>query len=234
MAIFPAAARHSSRPVQRSQAVAGMAGSSDGGRGRLIVFEGGDGAGKTTQARLLAGRLDAVATFQMGATAVGAEIRRLVLAPPGDSIDLRAEALLVAADKAQHVAEVVEPALAAGRHVVSDRFTASSVVYQSYGRGVPRDELEQLLGFAVAPLEPDLTILLDIDPVVAARRRGGDSDRFEAAGEVFAGRVRRGYLELAAAGRRWVTLDAAPSTEEVAAEVAAVVASRLGIAAAAA
>ena len=140
-------------------------------RSRLIVFEGVDAAGKTTQTKLLARNIDAVATFQFGATALGAQLRKLVLDPPEGHVDNRAAALMIAADKAQHLADVVIPALQAGRHVVSDRFTASMLAYQGHGQGLPMGPLEKILEFSVGGLKPDLTVLLDIDPDTAGRRR---------------------------------------------------------------
>ncbi|HEV2759178.1 MAG TPA: dTMP kinase, partial [Acidimicrobiales bacterium] len=109
---------------------------------RLIVFEGGEGSGKSTQAALLAARLGAVLTHEPGGTGVGVRIRSVVLDPAvGIDLDMRAEALLMAADRAQHVAEVIRPALARGDDVVSDRFTGSTLAYQGYARGLPVDEL---------------------------------------------------------------------------------------------
>ena len=197
---------------------------------RLIVFEGVDAAGKTTQTKLLAGHLNAVATFQFGATALGVQLRSLVLDPPEGHVDNRAAALMIAADKAQHLADVVIPALQAGRHVVSDRFTASMLAYQGHGQGLPMGPLEQILKFSVGGLAPDLTVLLDIDPDTAARRRPQAADRFEQLGTPFTRRVRAGYLTLAAADvDRWAVIDAAADETTVAAAVAAAVNARLRI-----
>ena len=112
-------------------------------RGRFIAFEGGEAAGKTTQAGLLAERLGAVPTREPGGTEVGERVRSLVL-DPAVRVDIRAEALLMAAARAQHVAEVIEPALAAGRHVVTGRYTPSSLAYQGVGRGLPIEEVAAL------------------------------------------------------------------------------------------
>ncbi|RMH87118.1 MAG: dTMP kinase [Actinomyces sp.] len=197
-------------------------------RGRLIAFEGADGAGKSTQAHLLARRLDALETFQFGATRVGAAIRDIVLDPDRVELDDRAEALLIAADKAQHVAEIVRPALEAGRDVVTDRFTASSLAYQGHGRGLDLARLAAVIEFATGGLEPDLVVLLDIEPA-AVRDRLGEADRIEAAGGAFHERVRAGYLALAAADpQRWVVIDARGAVEEVAARVWDAVRGRLG------
>lgn len=140
--------------------------------GRLIALEGADAAGKSTQARLLADSLGAVATFQFGATPMGAAVREILLNPNYDAFDARAEALLIIADKAQHVAEIVGPALEEGRDVVSDRFTASAVAYQGYGRGLDVAVLRSIMDFATGGIEPDLTILLDVHPDVALSRLG--------------------------------------------------------------
>lgn len=140
--------------------------------GRLIALEGADAAGKSTQARLLADSLGAVATFQFGATPVGAAVREILLDPNYDTFDARAEALLIIADKAQHVAEIVGPALEEGRDVVSDRFTASTVAYQGYGRGLDVAMLRSIMDFATGGIESDLTVLLDVHPDVALSRLG--------------------------------------------------------------
>jgi dTMP kinase len=191
---------------------------------RLIAFEGADASGKSTQARRLGQRLDVEVTFQFGATEIGAAIRRILLDPANDELDDRAEALLIIADKAQHVAEIVGPALAAGRTVVSDRFTASALAYQGYGRGLDLDVLAATMAFATGGLVPDLTVLLDVDVAVARERLGHRIDRIEGAGAAFHERVRRGYLELAAADPdRWLVIDAAGSVDEVGARVDAAV-----------
>jgi dTMP kinase len=190
-------------------------------RGRLLALEGIDGCGKSTQARLLAGRLSAVSTFEPGGTPLGASLRRLLLEPDGAPVAGRAEALLMAADRAQHVADVIAPALDAGRWVVTDRFSASTLAYQGYGRGLDVGELSALVGWATGGLRPDLTVLFDLPVTVAAarRRRGGD-DRMEAEGLSFQQRVADGFLALAAAGtERWLVVDATASVESVAANV---------------
>lgn len=197
-------------------------------RGRFVAFEGGEGCGKSTQAARLAADLDAVLTREPGATAVGARLRALLLDPATGPVDSRAEALLMAADRAQHVAEVIEPALVSGRHVVTDRFTASSLAYQGYGRGLDVEEVRRLSVWATKGLWPDLVILLVVPPEVAAARLGSDLDRFEAEGDGFHARVARGFAELAAADPgRWVILDGSPPPDEVAGAVRRAVAERL-------
>jgi dTMP kinase len=183
-------------------------------RGLLVAFEGGEASGKSTQAERLATRLDAVLTREPGGTALGEQIRALLLDPDG-VVDARTEALLMAAARAQHVAEVIEPALAAGRHVVTDRFTASSLAYQGYGRGLALDDVTALSAFATAGLEPDLYVLLDLDPAVAAARRSRAHDRMEAAGDAFHQRVRAGFLTMAGGDRRWLVIDGALPADEV-------------------
>jgi dTMP kinase len=187
--------------------------------GVFVVFEGGEGSGKSTQASLLAGRLGAVLTLEPGGTEIGRRLRDVVL---GESAALaaRAEALLMAADRAQHVAEVVRPALEAGRPVVSDRFSGSTLAYQGYGRGLDLGELTWLSAWAAEGLEPDLVLLLDVDQEVAAARRCRPRDRIEAAGDTFHQRVVAGYRALAAATPdRWVVVDGSGTVDEVAARV---------------
>ena len=194
-----------------------------GPRGRLIALEGIDGCGKSTQARLLADRLGAVSTFEPGATVLGASLRALLLDRDGSPVATRAEALLMAADRAQHVADVIDPALAEGRWVVSDRFAASTLAYQGFGRGLDRAELETLIAWATSGLRPDLTVLFDLPVEVASARRrraSGAEDRMEAEGTGFQQRVADGYRALAAEGTgRWLVVDATGSAAEVAAAV---------------
>lgn len=192
----------------------------------LIAFEGGEGSGKSTQARLLAERLGAVLTREPGATGVGGRIRALVLDPATTGLDHRAEALLMAADRAQHVAEVVGPALAAGRVVVTDRYLYSSLAYQGFGRGLDLDEVRALSRFAGAP-EADLVVLLTVPPAQRVTRLGGSRDRIEADDSLLA-RVEAGFLQLAAADpSRWLVVDGVGAVQEVAARVWAAVAAKM-------
>ena len=190
-------------------------------RGRLIVFEGGEGSGKSTQAALLAARLGAVLTREPGGTEAGSRIRALVLDPGlSPPLDPRAEALVMLADRAQHVAEVIRPALARGDDVVSDRFSGSTLAYQGYARGLDVAELARLSAWAADGLEPDLVILLDLPPDAAVARLGRDLDRMEQAGRDFHLRVAEGYRALAAADpRRWVVVDGHGSVDDVAGRV---------------
>lgn len=196
--------------------------------GRLIVFEGIDGSGKSTQIRRYAQRHDFDVTFQFGATETGAAIRSILLDPTNSGLDDRTEALLIIADKAQHVSEIVRPALDRGRTVLSDRYCASTLAYQGYGRGLDLGLLDEMMRFATRGLEPDLTVLFDID-VAAARRRIGDrQDRIERTGIEFYQRVRDGYLELASQHPdSWIVLDADGPVDDVAARVASAVDDRL-------
>jgi len=181
-------------------------------RGVFIAFEGGEASGKSTQAARLAARIDAVLTREPGGTPVGEQIRGLVLDPSG-VIAIRTEALLMAAARAQHVSEVIEPALASGRHVVTDRFTASSLAYQGYARGLGIEEVRALSKFATAGLEPDLYVLLDVPPEIAAERRSRAFDRMEAAGDLFHQRVREGFLLLK--DDRWLHIDGTRPADEI-------------------
>ena len=191
----------------------------------LIAFEGGEGSGKSTQARLLAARLGAVLTFEPGGTALGAELRALLL--DGGDVDPRAEALLMAADRAQHRSEVVEPALDRGLHVVTDRYLYSSLAYQGYGRGLDVEAVRSLSVFAGAP-EADLVILLTITAAVRRERLQGNLDRIEAGDDAFHARVEKGFLELAARDRkRWVVIAATGAVESVAERVWTEVEARL-------
>ena len=191
---------------------------------RFIAFEGGEGSGKSTQAALLAARLGAVLTHEPGGTQVGVLIRAIVLdSALGASLDMRAEALLMAADRAQHVAEVIRPALARGDDVVSDRFSGSTLAYQGYARGLNVDELARLSTWATDGLEPDVVILLDVPAEVAVTRMKIDLDRMEAAGHDFHRRVAEGYRALAAADARWHVVDGSGTVQEVEVEVARVV-----------
>lgn len=198
--------------------------------GRFIVFEGGDGSGKSTQASLLAEQLGAVLTREPGGTTIGAKIRDLVLDPTHTEMSHRTEALLMAADRAQHVHERIRPALLRGQHVVSDRHVASSLAYQGVGRGLGIDVIAEVNAFAVDALTPDLIVLLETDVRAARDRLGDELDRIEDAGTALAEIVASTYRSLAAADPTvWVVVDASGSVEDVSARVAAVVADRLGL-----
>ena len=184
----------------------------------FVTFEGVDGSGKSTQARLLAGALreegrEVVATREPGGTGLGERIRELLL--HGDGAAPWAEAALFAAARAQLADQVIRPALARGADVVCDRYLDSSLAYQGIGRGLGVDRVLELNLLAVGGLLPDRTFLLELPVSEAARRRGADSDRLEAEGLEFAERVGIAYRELAEAfPRRIVAVDATLSPDE--------------------
>jgi dTMP kinase len=199
--------------------------------GRFLVLEGGDATGKTTQAGRLAARLrehgrDALLTFEPGGTPLGADLRRLLLDGTG-TVEPEAEALLMAADRAQHVLEVVRPALARGDWVVSDRFVPSSLAYQGVGRGLGVPAIELVNGIATGGLDPDLVVVLDLPPEVATERFGAARDRLEEEDDAFRLAVHEAYRDLAGT-RGWVLLDASGPVEEVADRIWGVVTERLG------
>ncbi len=195
-------------------------------QGLFISFEGGEGVGKSTQIARLADRLreqgrDVVVTLEPGGTPLGTELRRLVLSPDGH-VTPRAEALLYAADRAHHVDTVIEPALAAGKVVITDRYADSSLAYQGVGRALDPRQMRDLCEFAVGGRWPDVTVLLDVDPVVGLRRARGDGagDRIEAEGLEFHNAVRMAFLDLARRDPdRFVVVDASGSLDEVAQSV---------------
>lgn len=194
-------------------------------RGRFITVEGPDGSGKTTAARHLADWLrsrgrDVVLTGEPGGTALGEEVRRLLLhlRDVSDALDPRADALLFAAARAQHTAELIRPALDRGAWVVCARYVDSSMAYQGGGYGIDLDELRRLQAFATYETRPDLTILLDVPVEVGLERtrRRAEWNRFEDTEEVaFFERVRAAYLSLAAAEpHRYRVVDGSGSVEE--------------------
>ena len=193
----------------------------------FIAFEGGEGAGKSTQVRGLTERLTAEghvvrATREPGGTPSGAAIRGIVLDHAHAALSARAEALLYAADRAQHVHEVIRPALDAGEVVLTDRFVDSSLAYQGAGRAIPLDDVRKLSAWATEGLRPDLTVLLDLPPEDGlARARGrATADRLEAESLDFHKRVRQTFLALAGAdAARYLVLDARRSPDELAAEI---------------
>lgn len=197
----------------------------------FITFEGGDGAGKSTQIRRLAELLredghDVLVTFEPGEGELGAELRRLM--QHSGHIHARTEALLFAADRAEHVARIVRPALERGAVVLSDRYLDSSVAYQGAARELGTQEIRDLSLWATDGLLPDLTILFDLDPRIGAARRTGEPDRLEREPLAFHTRVRDNFLAAAAAEpERFVVIDSAREPEAIAADVAAAVTARL-------
>jgi dTMP kinase len=204
-----------------------------GARGCLIALEGIDGCGKSTQARAVAEEFGARLTHEPGATPLGGRLRRLLLAPEGPPPNPRAEALLMAADRAEHVALVIGPALAAGTWVVSDRFTASTIAYQGYGRGLDPVALANVVAWAADGVAADLSVLVDVPVEVAAVRLAtsgaGGADRIERLGPEFAARVRNGFLAQAAADpAHWIVVDGETEVAPLTAHIVASVRERLG------
>ena len=190
------------------------------GRGRFIVFEGGEGTGKSTQSGILAARLGALLTREPGGTSAGERLRSLLLDQPTKPLAVRSEVLLLLAARAQHVAEVIEPALAQGRHVVCDRFTGSTIAYQGYGRGLDPDQLGELSRWASDCLEPDVVVLLVVSPEAAeSRREGRMRDRIELEGPEFFARVDEGFKAQADSDPRWRVVDGSGTVDEVAERV---------------
>ncbi|MGY1698469.1 dTMP kinase [Geodermatophilus sp. SYSU D00766] len=197
------------------------------GRGLFVAFEGGEGAGKSTQARLLLdwlGRheIPARLTSEPGGTPPGARIRALLLDPATGDLAPRAEALLYAADRAHHVHAVVRPALEAGEVVVTDRYVDSSLAYQGAGRALALEEVRRLSQWATGGLVPDLTVLLDLPPEAGLARALGRAaaDRLEAESVDFHERVRATFRALAdAEPHRYLVLDAGRPAEELAGAV---------------
>ena len=196
--------------------------------GRFITFEGGEGCGKSTQIRILAERLraagkDVLLTREPGGTELAEKIRALVREESADPPNFRAETLLFLASRAQVVENVIRPALAAGTWVLCDRFADSTFAYQGYGRGLDLDEIKRINSFATGGLVPDRTVLLDVSPEVSAKRMRArevatntDADRMEKAGDDFHARLKRGFLELAAAEpERFAVISADGGVEEV-------------------
>jgi len=196
---------------------------------KFIVLEGGEGAGKSTQAALLGDLLEKrgvphLVTREPGGTPVGEAVRSVVLARTDLDIPPASELFLYLASRAAFVRDVVRPALEAGRTVVADRFDLSTLAYQGYGRGLPLDAVRRATDLATGGLHPDLTLFLDV-PVEegAARQRDGgkDPDRIEREGEAFLTKVRRGYLALAAEDPRVRVVDGSGTTVDVHARIRA-------------
>jgi dTMP kinase len=190
-------------PLERVPAPPALDGSTPhGSSGLFIAFEGGEGSGKTMQARLTAIWLreqgyDVVTTHEPGATKIGMRLRALLLDTAHAGMSAHCEALLYAADRAEHVAKVIDPALERGAVVITDRYIDSSLAYQGAGRGLPISDIARLNSWATDGREPDLTILLDMDPVEGLSRRTRSADRLEAEPLDFHRRVRAGFLALA-------------------------------------
>jgi dTMP kinase len=223
-AVFRGEAQH---PVQAANASANAGGGSrrPGHPGLFLAFEGGEGAGKSTQARLLAIWLreqgyDVIATHEPGATKIGMRLRALLLDTAHTGLAPRAETLMYAADRAEHVQSLILPALERGAVVVTDRYIDSSLAYQGAGRQLPVAEIQQVNEWGTGGLMPDLTILLDLAPSTGLGRRHSSADRLESEPLDFHQRVRSGFLALAAAHpSRYLIIDASRPEGEISREI---------------
>ena len=207
-----------------------------GGRGRFITLEGGEGAGKSTQARRLAAELaargvDCLLTREPGGSAGAEEIRGLLVNGDPERWSPTTEALLLTAARRDHLERTVQPALAAGRWVVCDRFSDSTLAYQGFGAGLPLDNLRALFRLALDGFTPDLTLVFDLPVEIGLARaaaRSGGEDRFERMGVDFHQRLRSGFLAIAAAEpERCAVIDASADIDIVSADVLAAVCARL-------
>ena len=198
---------------------------------RYIAFEGSEGCGKSTHATRLAASLGAVLTRETGGTPIGERLRSILHDVEVDDLDERAETLIVAADRAQHLAQVVRPALEAGRHVVSDRSVYSSLAYQGAGRQLGMDEVLRVNSWAVGATIPDLVFLLAVPAEeMEIRLRKRDLDRFEREGADFHHRVAEAFMTRADDDPgRWVVIDGLLPKDEVESVVRSTVAERLGL-----
>lgn len=201
----------------------------------FITLEGPEGSGKSSQIAPLAAFLSqqgyrVFTTREPGGTAIGDQVRQVIMRMDNQEMHPRTEILLFCASRAQLVEEVIRPKLADGMVVLCDRYADSTLAYQGYGHKVDLDTLHRLLAFATGGLKPDLTLLMDVDPEIGLRRRrtgGGEWNRLDAFELEFHRRVRRGYLEMAGAERRWAVVDASQSPQDVQTALQAVVIERL-------
>jgi dTMP kinase len=190
-------------------------------RARYIAFEGAEGCGKSTQAAGRAERTGALLTRETGGTDVGARLRGILHDTTVDDLSDRAEALIAAADRAQHIDQIVRPALGSGRNVVSDRSVYSTMAYQGYGRQLELEPLRRVNDWATSGLWPDLVVFMDTpDEIMAERMSRRELDRFESAGASFHDRVISGFRTMAAQdSARWITVPAIGTIAEVGAQV---------------
>ncbi|MGA1716336.1 MAG: dTMP kinase [Ilumatobacteraceae bacterium] len=196
-----------------------------------IAFEGIEGCGKSTQASRLAADIGAVLTRETGGPQIGARIRDVLHDPANTHLSPVAETLLIAGDRAQHYAEVLEPNLSAGRHVVSDRSVYSSIAYQGYGRALDLEQVQSVNRWAIHDRWPDLVVLLDIDHTTAMARIGDRSlDRFEREEAGFFQRIVEGFRTMAREDpNRWIVLDGDQQPDVIADRVRSIVRERFGL-----
>jgi dTMP kinase len=194
-----------------------------------IALEGLEGCGKSTHTKRLGEHLDAVITREPGGTRIGTLLRAILADPENSDLDRRTEALLMAADRAQHMAEVIKPSLAQGRHVVSDRSIYSTLAYQGYGRQLGTEALLSISTWALQDRLPDLVIYIDVPTdVLNARLAKRDLDRFEREGADFFARIAEGFRELRAADpERWIMVDGTVPKDDVEAAIRTQVNDRL-------
>ena len=200
-------------------------------RGRYIAFEGLEGCGKSTHVTRLAEAIGGITTREPGGTAIGAALRTAMLDTKNTMLSPRAEALMMSADRAQHIDELVVPALTAGKHVVSDRSAFSSLAYQGYGRLLNIDELKRFNSWAIQDNWPELVIFIDV-PIdqLLERLQKRELDRFEREDRSFFERIYTGFHTMAAADpSRWMIIDGTPSKDEVQSAILQGVQDRLGI-----
>jgi dTMP kinase len=199
--------------------------------GKYIAFEGLEGCGKSTHVKRLATRLNAVMTREPGGTAVGSMLRNVLIDPANTNLSPRAEALMMAADRAQHIAELISPSLAAGRHVVSDRSVYSSLAYQGYGRQQDLDELRRLNDWAIGGLWPELVVYIEVPTeLLLERLKKRELDRFEREDGEFFKRIADGFSQMAAQDpQSWLIIDGTPAKDDLEKIISAAVSERLGI-----
>ena len=204
----------------------------------FITFEGPDGSGKTTQLNrlmpvLTAAYPDVIRTREPGGTAIGDQIRTVIMNMKNKSMDPRAEILLFCASRAQLVEELIRPSLAQGKPVLCDRYADSTLAYQGYGHGLDLETLSRLLDFATGGLKPDLTLLFDLPAEAGLRRRLSNHEEWNRMDDYalqFHERVRQGYLTMAASDpQRWVVIDADRSPDEIHEEVVSVLRNRMDL-----
>jgi dTMP kinase len=200
-------------------------------RPSYIALEGAEGCGKSTQAAALASDLEAVLTRETGGTAIGLRIREILHDVASSGLAPTAEALLTAADRAQHIAEIVAPELADGRHVVSDRSVYSALAYQGYGRMLDVEEVRRINDWAIGSRWPDLVVLIEVEAAeLALRMEGRELDRFEQEDGAFHERVLDGFRAMAAADpAHWTVVDGNGTVDEVQAAVREAVRQHLGL-----